>query len=130
MVFKFEGVDSIEEAETLVGSEIQIPAASAPNWKRAPATSATSGCCVVDTRSGRGDRNRCGCKFRGGNGPAADRAQIESGQEFMIPFVESFTKELDLKGKRIEMKLPEGYAGTGRSAQCGEEGSGRQPKAK
>ena len=26
MVFKFEGVDSIEEAETLLRSEIQIPA--------------------------------------------------------------------------------------------------------
>ena len=26
----------------------------------------------------------------------------------MIPFVESFTKKLDLKAKRIEMRLPEG----------------------
>ena len=32
----------------------------------------------------------------------------EGGKEFMIPFVESFTKKLDLKGKRIEMQLPEG----------------------
>ncbi len=32
----------------------------------------------------------------------------ESGKEFMIPFVEGFTKKLDLKGKRIEMQLPEG----------------------
>jgi 16S rRNA processing protein RimM len=32
----------------------------------------------------------------------------ESGNEFMIPFVESFTKKMDVKGKRIEMQLPEG----------------------
>ncbi len=32
----------------------------------------------------------------------------ESGQEFMIPFVESFTRKLDVKAKRIEMQLPEG----------------------
>jgi 16S rRNA processing protein RimM len=32
----------------------------------------------------------------------------DDGKEFMIPFVESFTKKLDIKGKRIEMQLPEG----------------------
>ena len=32
----------------------------------------------------------------------------ESGQEFMVPFVESFIRELDLNAKRIEMQLPEG----------------------
>jgi 16S rRNA processing protein RimM len=36
------------------------------------------------------------------------RPEAPGGREFMIPFVESFKKKLDLKAKRIEMQLPEG----------------------
>ncbi len=40
----------------------------------------------------------------------------------MIPFVESFTKKLDLKGKRIEMQLPEGMLELDAPLERGEEG--------
>lgn len=109
MVFKFAGVDSIEEAETLLRSEIQIP-----EDERAELETGTFyisellGCLVVD--SSQGDRTVgriADVNFGAGTAPLLI-VKDDSGKEFMIPFVESFTKKLDLKGKRIEMQLPEG----------------------
>jgi 16S rRNA processing protein RimM len=114
MVFKFEGVDSIEEAEKLLGSEIQIPAGE--RAELAPGTFYVSellGCLVVETSQpdvrniGRNIGTVVDINFGAGTAPLLI-VNSESGQEFMIPFVESFTKKLDLKGKRIEMQLPEG----------------------
>jgi len=127
MVLKFAGVDSIEAAETLLGSEIQIPV-----QERAELEAGTFyvnelvGCLVVETSH---EEREIGTvvdvDFGAGTAPllivrsnalAEDmqptplpRAQAhDGGREFMIPFVESFTTKLDLKGKRIEMQLPEG----------------------
>ena len=79
MVFKFEGVDSIEEAEKLLGLEIQIPATERAELDEgAFYVSELLGCLVVaiggaEAGSERNNWHRCGCKFWGGNGPAADR---------------------------------------------------------
>jgi 16S rRNA processing protein RimM len=121
MVFKFEGVDSIEEAEKLLGSEIQIPAGERAELDQgAFYVSELLGCMVVEV-GGAESKSEGGVElgvtrnigtvvdvnFGAGTAPLLI-VNSEGGQEFMIPFVESFTKKLDVKAKRIEMQLPEG----------------------
>jgi 16S rRNA processing protein RimM len=111
MVFKFEGVDSIEEAEKLLRSEIQIPATERAELDEgAFYVSELLGCLVVEVGQVQSIRNIgtvVDVNFGAGTAPLLI-VNSESGQEFMIPFVESFTKKLDLKAKQIEMQLPEG----------------------
>jgi 16S rRNA processing protein RimM len=118
MVFKFEGVDSIEEAEKLLGSEIQIPATERAELEEgAFFVSELLGCQVVvvsqadaggvERSVGRNIGTIVDINFGAGTAPLLI-VNSESGREFMIPFVESFTKKLDVKAKRIEMQLPEG----------------------
>ena len=109
MVFKFAGVDSIEEAEKLLGLEIQIPATERAKLDEgAVYVSELLGCLVVEVSSvERNVGTVVDVNFGAGTAPLLI-VNSESGREFMIPFVESFTKKLDLKAKRIEMQLPEG----------------------
>jgi 16S rRNA processing protein RimM len=117
MVFKFEGVDSIEEAEKLLGSEIQIPATERAELEEgAFFVSELLGCLVVEVSPaeqntvpgvGRDIGTVVDINFGAGTAPLLI-VNSESGREFMIPFVEGFTKKLDVKAKRIEMQLPEG----------------------
>ncbi len=119
MVFKFEGVDSIEEAETLIGSEIQIPARERAELEQGACyVSELLGCLVVEVSGAPRDIGTVvDVNFGAGTAPllivqseitVAGTRHTAGGKEFMIPFVESFIKKLDVKGKRIEMKLPEG----------------------
>jgi 16S rRNA processing protein RimM len=127
MVLKFAGVDSMEAAAALLGSEIQIPAAERAELEAGTFyVSELLGCRVVETsREEREVGMVVDVSFGAGTAPllivkssvpAAStqptplqrRQAHEGGREFMIPFVESFTKKLDLQGKRIEMQLPEG----------------------
>jgi 16S rRNA processing protein RimM len=106
MVFKFEGVDSIEEAEKLLRSEIQIPAEERAELEEGTFyVSDLTGCAVVE--DGREIGRVVEINFGAGAAPLLI-VQSESGKEFMVPFVESFIRELDLRAKRIEMELPEG----------------------
>jgi 16S rRNA processing protein RimM len=109
MVFKFEGVDSIEEAEKLLGSEIQIPAEERAELEEgAVYVSELLGCLVLEvSREERKVGTVVDVNFGAGTAPLLI-VNGDSGREFMIPFVEGFIKKLDLKGKRIEMQLPEG----------------------
>jgi 16S rRNA processing protein RimM len=113
MVFKFEGVDSIEEAERLLGTEIQITAAERAELEEgAFYVSELLGCLVVEVSgAGREIGTVVDVNFGAGTAPlliVKSGQADETGKEFMIPFVESFIRKLDLKGKRIEMQLPEG----------------------
>jgi len=109
MVFKFEGVDSIEEAEKLLGSEIQIPAEERAKLEEgAVYVSELLQCLVFEVSQ---EPHKVGIvvdvNFGAGTAPLLI-VNDDSGREFMIPFVEGFIKKLDWKGKRIEMQLPEG----------------------
>jgi 16S rRNA processing protein RimM len=106
MVFKFEGVDSIEAAEKLLRAEIQIPAAERAELEEgAFYISELTGCAVIVDALEIG--RVVDVNFGAGTAPLLI-VESESGQEFMVPFVESFIRELDLNAKRIEMQLPEG----------------------
>jgi 16S rRNA processing protein RimM len=106
MVLKFEGVDSIEAAQALVGLEIQIPAAERAELEEgAFYISELLGCQV--TAGGSEIGAVADVKFGAGSAPLLI-VNGDGGKEWMIPFVESFICKLDVKGKRIDMQLPEG----------------------
>ena len=106
MVLKFEGVDSIEAAETLLRAEIQISAAERAELEEgAFYISDLIGCALMDGGSEIG--RVVDVNFGAGTAPLLI-VRSEGGKEFMVPFVESFLRGLDLQAKRIEMQLPEG----------------------
>jgi len=109
MVLKFEGVDSIDAAERLRGCEIQIRAEDqVPLEEGAWYVSDLLGCLVVTRGEPPVEVGRIAdVNFSAGTAPLLV-VKDEGGREVMIPFVESFLEQVDLPGKRIEMRLPEG----------------------
>ncbi|HET8888406.1 MAG TPA: ribosome maturation factor RimM [Candidatus Angelobacter sp.] len=104
VVLKFAGVDSISDAETLVGSEIQIPrseraALSADEFF----VSDLIGCTVAD--SGREIGRIKDVQFGSGEAPLL---VIEGEKEYLVPFAAAYIENIALEQKRLEMKLPEG----------------------
>lgn len=106
MVLKFAGIDTIEQAETLLNAEIQIPATErAPLEDGAVYISELMGCQVFDRQREVGQI--ADIQFGTGTAPLLI-VRDASQKEFMIPFAESFIEKLDLEAKRLEMRLPEG----------------------
>ena len=106
LVLKFEGIDSISDAETLLRCELQVPwierAELEPGWTY---ISDLVGCVVFD-----GDReigSVQGLEFGAGEAPLL----IVRGQAklpYEIPFAKAYLAGVDLAAKQIRMKLPEG----------------------
>jgi 16S rRNA processing protein RimM len=106
LVLKFAGVDSISEAETLVGCELQVPSsqrsALEAGWSY---VSDLVGCTVLD--QGREIGRLEDVQFGAGEAPllivrdAAKRA-------LEVPFAEAYLERVDVERKQILMKLPEG----------------------
>jgi len=104
MVLKFEGVDSIEDAEPLKGSEVQIPSGERTKLDDGSVyVSDLLGCSVIV--DGREIGKVVNVDFGAGEAPLL---VIKGNKEYLVPFVEAFVTKQDLKGKRIEMQLPEG----------------------
>ena len=105
LVLKFGGVDSISEAETLVGCELQVPARERstlePGWVY---VSDLVGCTVFD-----GDRDIglvADVQFGAGEAPLLI---VKAGsKEYEVPYAEAYLKTADLGQKKIYMILPEG----------------------
>lgn len=107
IVFKFAGVDSINDAETLRGLDVAIPME-----ERAPLTDGSVyisdliGCEVVDIASG--------AETVIGRVMDVDREAsllvVESPDraELLIPFAQAYLVKTDLVAKRLEMRLPPG----------------------
>ena len=105
LVLKFAGVDSISEAEALVGRELQVPASERAELE--PGTAYVSdlvGCTLFD--GGRQVGVVSDVRFGAGEAPLL---VVGSGKsELEIPYAQEFLLKTDLKRKRIEMNLPEG----------------------
>jgi 16S rRNA processing protein RimM len=105
LVLKFFGVDSISEAEELVGCELQVPrqqrAELEPGWSY---ISDLAGCLVFD------GKRKIGivADVRFGAGEAPLLIVKSAAQAYEIPYAEAYLKRLDLVHRRIEMQLPEG----------------------
>jgi len=104
-VLKFCAVDSISQAETLVGCEIQVP-----SRERLPLpagevyVSDLVGCAVFDRGVEVG--RIAGVQFASGDAPVL---VVKAGnKEHLLPFAEAYLVKVDTESKRVEMGLPEG----------------------
>lgn len=109
VVLKFAGVDSISDAETLVGSEIQIPRSErATLGSDEFYVSDLAGCTVTD--SGREIGRIKDVQFGSGEAPllVIEGGVVSGKKEYLVPFAAAYIEKIALEHKRLEMKLPEG----------------------
>jgi 16S rRNA processing protein RimM len=106
LVLKFRGVDSMSDAELLVGSELQVPAAERadlePGWNY---VSDLIGCKVLDHAREIGRIEDV--QFGAGEAPlliVADGA----GKKFDVPFAEAYLEGVDIAQRQVRLNLPEG----------------------
>ncbi len=105
LVMKFEGIDSINDAETLIGSELQVPrsdrAALEPGWTF---VSDLVGCTLFDQGSEIGSI----VDVQLGAGEAPLLIVAGKGKQYDIPFAEAYLEAVDPAQKQVRMRLPEG----------------------
>lgn len=105
LVLKFAGVDSMSDAEELVGCELQVP-----GGERAPLESGWNyvsdlvGCTVFDRDHELGKIE----DVRFGTGEAPLLIVRSGRRELEIPYAEAYLQSADLAAKQIRMILPEG----------------------
>jgi 16S rRNA processing protein RimM len=105
VVLKFAGVDSISDAEPLVGSELQVPLSERARLESGAAyVSELIGCVLLDR--GREVGTVTDVRFGAGEAPLLVIGSVK--QELEIPYAQEFLTSIDLEHKRIEMNLPEG----------------------
>jgi len=106
LVLKFAGIDSISEAESLIGSELQVPQAERAQldegWSY---VSDLVGCDAFD--QGRQIGRIEDVQFGAGEAPLLIVATAD-GKRYEVPFAEAYLEGVDLGGKQLRMKLPEG----------------------
>ena len=106
LVLKLEGVETISDAELLVGAELQVPqkerAELEPGWTY---LSDLIGCRVFD-----GDREIGPIEeVRFGAGEAPLLVVKGSAKlPYEIPFAEAYLERVDLERRQVRMRLPEG----------------------
>ncbi len=106
LVFKFQGIDSIDEAEPLQGLDVRLPRS-----ERAPLAdgefyqSDLIGCEVVERSTG--ERLGAVVDWVDNGGPLLLDVRGD-GKPVLIPFVKAFCVEIDVPGRRIGVDLPDG----------------------
>jgi 16S rRNA processing protein RimM len=106
LVLKFDGVETISDAEPLVGAELQLPrserAPLEPGWTY---LSDLIGCTVFD-----GEREIGlieDVQFGAGEAPLLV-VPVGGKLPYEIPFAEAYLEKVDLERKQVRMRLPEG----------------------
>ena len=103
LILKFRGIDTISDAEKLVGAEVRIPAS-----QRIPLEPGEFfqtdliGCEVVERKTGQSLGHVTRWEDSGGCG------MLIVENELMIPFARSICVEIDPAARRIAVELPEG----------------------
>jgi len=115
LVLKFQGIETISDAEPLVSAELQLPrgerAELEPGWTY---LSDLIGCTVFDGQREIGEIEDV--QFGAGEAPLLVVRNKERGEAqksgvqlpFEIPFAEAYLEKLDVERKQVRMKLPEG----------------------
>jgi len=111
LVLKFLGVETINDAEPLVGAELQVPrkerAQLEPGWTY---LSDLVGCTVFDGPREIGTIEDV--QFGAGEAPLLvvwDKEKDKRSKlPYEIPFADAYLEKLDLERKQVRMKLPEG----------------------
>jgi 16S rRNA processing protein RimM len=108
LVLKFVGVDSISEAETLLGCELQVPRNERSNLESGwTYVSDLVGCSVLDL--GREIGRIEDVQFGAGEAPLLIvREAAAAAKVHEIPFAEAYLDAVDVERKQVRMKLPEG----------------------
>jgi 16S rRNA processing protein RimM len=105
LVFKFAGIDSMNDAETLIGSELQVPrrerAQLESGWNY---VSDLVGCAVFDAGHEIGKIE----DVQFGTGEAPLLIVVASSKRYEIPYAEAYLRGVDFECKQIRMQLPEG----------------------
>jgi 16S rRNA processing protein RimM len=110
LVLKFQGVETISDAEPLVGAELQLPLNERAQLE--PGRTYLSdliGCTVFDGQREIGEIEDV--QFGAGEAPLlVVRSKEQQGAKlpYEIPFAEAYLEKLDLERKQVRMKLPEG----------------------
>jgi len=111
LVLKLKGVDSINDAETFLRCELQVPRAQKAQLEPGAAyISDLVGCEVVD--HGRSVGRVTAVQFGAGEAPLL--VVHDGKQEHLLPFADEFLEApkggsaLDIEHKKIHMRLPEG----------------------
>ena len=106
LVLKFRGVDSMSDAELLVGSELQVPSAERaelePDWNY---VSDLIGCTVLDQAREIGRIEDV--QFGAGEAPLLIVAN-SVGKKFDVPFAQAYLEGVDVKRRQVRMNLPDG----------------------
>jgi 16S rRNA processing protein RimM len=103
LIFKFQGIDTISEAEQLIGAEVRIPASERVTLDSDEYfDSDLAGCTVIDHRTS----EVLGCVERWEDGGGSGLLVLDDG--LMIPFARAICVEIDVQKKRIAVELPEG----------------------
>jgi len=114
LVLKFRGVDSMNDAELLIGSELQVPrgerADLEPGWTF---VSDLIGCTLLDhareigriedVQFGAGEAPLLIVANGGGAGGGAGKEK-----KFDVPFAEAYLEGVDTAQRQVRMNLPEG----------------------
>jgi 16S rRNA processing protein RimM len=110
LVLKFDGIDSISDAEALLRCELQVPQAERaglePGWTY---VSDLTGCTVFD-----GDREIGtveDVQFGAGEAPlliVRNKSRSKHSAPYEIPFAEAYLAGVDLAARQVRMQLPEG----------------------
>jgi 16S rRNA processing protein RimM len=106
LVLKFAGVDSMSDAETLIGSELQVPRTERAELERGwNYVSDLVGCTVFDhgNEIGRIEDVQLGA----GEAPLLIVAGA-GGTKYDLPFAEAYLEAVDLPQRQVRMTLPEG----------------------
>jgi 16S rRNA processing protein RimM len=105
LVLKFAGVNSITEAETLIGSELQVPqdqrSELQAGWNY---VSDLVGCAVLDRDREIGRIEDV--QFGAGEAPLL--IVREASRLVEIPFAEAYLQSVDIQRRQVRMNLPEG----------------------
>ena len=106
LVLKFRGIDSISQAEAIVGCELQLPRSErAPLEQGWNYVSDLVGCSLLDR--GRDIGRIEDVQFGAGEAPLLIVAD-SMGKNFDIPFAEAYLESVDVAKKQVRMILPEG----------------------
>lgn len=105
IVLKFRGIESISQAETLIGCEIQVPLSERlPLAAGDVYVSDLVGCAVFDRGAEVGSITDV--QFGSGDAPLL---VVKAGhKEHLLPFAAAYLVKVDTEGKRLDMNLPEG----------------------
>jgi len=106
LVLKFAGIDSITEAESLIGSELQVPRAERGKLEQGwNYVSDLVGCTVFDQDREIGRIEDV--QFGAGEAPLLVVSSA-GGKKFDVPFAEAYIERVDPAGKGLHMRLPGG----------------------